>query len=91
MLWKRYGTCSSGDSCGTVALMVLGQFSDICGPHIGPQISGNWSRTIRAMVPQLVGNETLKYMEFLLDLSLTRQVNINLVLESEVEVATFSF
>ena len=23
---------ASGTSCGTVALMVLGQFSDICGP-----------------------------------------------------------
>jgi hypothetical protein len=34
------------DSCGTVALMVLGQFSDICGPE-------NWPRTIRATVPQL--------------------------------------
>jgi hypothetical protein len=34
------------DSCGTVALMVLGQFSDICGPV-------NWPRTIRATVPQL--------------------------------------
>ena len=33
-------------SCGTVALMVLGQFSDM-------QISENWPRTIRAMVPQL--------------------------------------
>jgi len=31
----------------TVALMVLGQFS------IGPQISENWPRTIRATVPQL--------------------------------------
>ena len=34
--------------CRTVALMVLGQFSDIC---IGPQISENWPRTIRATVP----------------------------------------
>jgi len=33
-------------SCGTVSLMVLGQFSDICGPE-------NWPRTIRATVPQL--------------------------------------
>ena len=30
-------------SCGTVALVVLGQFSDICGP----QISENWPRTIK--------------------------------------------
>jgi hypothetical protein len=29
-------------SCGTVALMVLCQFSDICG---GPQISENWPRS----------------------------------------------
>ena len=37
-------------SCGTVALMVLGQFSDICGP------SENWpmSMTIRATVPQII-------------------------------------
>jgi hypothetical protein len=37
-------------TCGTVALMVLGQFSDICGP------SENWpmSMTIRATVPQII-------------------------------------
>ena len=47
--------------------MVLGQFSDIFGANIrklakdnksygsaGPQISENWPRTIRTMVPQLV-------------------------------------
>jgi hypothetical protein len=44
--------------------MVLGQFSDICGPQLsenwpstirptGPQISENWPKTIRATVPQL--------------------------------------
>ena len=33
-------------SCGTVALMILGQ-------SYGPQISENWPRTIRATVPQL--------------------------------------
>jgi hypothetical protein len=33
---------------GTVAFIVLGQFSDI------PQISENWPRTIRATVPQLM-------------------------------------
>jgi hypothetical protein len=49
-------------SCGTVALMVFGQFSDICGPvglmvlgqfsdNCGPHISENWPRTIRATVP----------------------------------------
>ena len=38
-------------SCGTVALMVLGQFS-------GPQISENWPRTIRATVPQLSRSQT---------------------------------
>ena len=44
-------------SCGTVALMVLGQCSDICGPKgllgqfYGPQISENLPRTIRATVP----------------------------------------
>jgi hypothetical protein len=38
-------------SCGTVALLVLGQFSDICA--YSSQISENWSRTIRATVPQL--------------------------------------
>ena len=36
-------------SCGTVALMVLGQFSDICEPY-GP-------RTIGATIPQLNGNQ----------------------------------
>jgi hypothetical protein len=36
-------------SCGSVALMVLGQFSDICGS----QILENWQRTTRAMGPQL--------------------------------------
>jgi hypothetical protein len=51
-------------SCGTVTLMVFGQFSDICGPVglmvlgqfsdiCGPQISENWPRTIMATVPQL--------------------------------------
>ena len=38
-------TVWSNISCGTVALMVLGQFSDICG--YGPQISENWPRTIK--------------------------------------------
>jgi hypothetical protein len=37
-------------SCGTVALMVLVQFSNICGA----QISENWPRTTRAMVAQLM-------------------------------------
>jgi len=39
-------------SCGTVALMVLCQFSDICGPMWSAK-SENWQRTIRATVPQL--------------------------------------
>ena len=38
-------------SCGTVALMVLGQFT-------GPQVSENWPRTIRATVPQLSRSQT---------------------------------
>jgi hypothetical protein len=36
-------------SCGSVALMVLGQLSDICGS----QILENWQRTTRATGPQL--------------------------------------
>jgi len=39
--------CIAMGSCGTVALMVLGQFSDICGPM------ENWPRTIRATVSKL--------------------------------------
>ena len=38
---------------GTVALMVLGLLSDICGLIHSPQISENWPRTITATVPQL--------------------------------------
>ena len=48
-------------SCGTVAFVVLGQFSDIYGPSscgtvalkVGPQVSENWPRTIRDTVPHL--------------------------------------
>jgi hypothetical protein len=41
--WKFLNTSKLEYSCGTVALMVLGQFSDICGP----QISENWPRAIK--------------------------------------------
>ena len=45
-------------SCRTIALVVLGQFSDIYRP------SENWPRTIRAMVLQLVRNMILtKYYQ----------------------------
>ena len=58
---------TSDSSCGTIALMVLGQFSDICGLQISenwprtiratrPQISENWPRTIRAKGPQISEN-----------------------------------
>ena len=48
-----YFNVSFPTSCGTIALMVLDQFPEICGPMCGPQISENWPRTIRATVPQL--------------------------------------
>jgi hypothetical protein len=55
-----YASGAKHPSCGTVALMVLGQFSDICGPWpvfwYLRLISENWPRTIRPTGPQISEN-----------------------------------
>ena len=55
-------------SCGTVALMVLRQFSDICGATYGPQVSENWPRTIRATVPQLYLDLNVELMKITVEI-----------------------